>query len=85
LRDHSRPRHPTEMAGKKNVKIKKLRVPNKNAAGNCVIRILTLNDIIICTIIADAKKTANRCRYRRYSMITLSESETLAAVSLFSN
>jgi hypothetical protein len=76
------------MAGEKDIKIKRLRVSNRNTAGNYVIRILTLNGITIYIIVADAEETANRRRRRRrryYNIISSSESETLTAVSLFSN
>jgi hypothetical protein len=85
LRGRSRPRRPIEMAGEENIKIERLRVPNGNAASNCVIKILTFNGITTCTIVADAEGAANRRRRRHCGMITSSESETLAAVSLFSD
>jgi hypothetical protein len=78
------------MAGKGDTKIKRLRVSDRDAASNCVIRILTFNGITTCTIVADAEGTAD-CRRRRRrrrcrcDMISSSESETLAAVSLFSD
>jgi hypothetical protein len=73
------------MAGGKNIKVKRLRVSNRDAAGNYVIRILTLNGITTYTIIADAEETADRRRRRRYDIISSLESETLAAASLFFN
>jgi hypothetical protein len=77
------------MAGGKNIKVKRLRVSNRDAAGNYVIRILTLNGITTYTIIADAEETADRRRHRRrrrrYDIISSLESETLAAASLFFN
>jgi hypothetical protein len=85
LRGRLRPRRLIEMVGRGNIKIKKLRVSNGNAAGNCVFRILILNDIITCTIIADIKRVADYRRRRRYGMISSSESEKLIAVSLFFN
>jgi hypothetical protein len=83
LRGRPRPRRFTEIAGKENAEVKKLRIFNKDTAGNCVIRILTLNDITTCTIVADAEKVINY--RRRYNMISSSKSEKLAIVSFFSN
>jgi hypothetical protein len=87
LRDRSRPRRLTKIAGKKDIKIKRLRVSNKDATGNCVIKILIFNGIIICTIIANTERVTNyrRRRRRHYNIISSLKSETLAAVSLFSN
>jgi hypothetical protein len=83
LRGHFRPRRLIKMASRENIKVKKLRVSDEDIAGNYVIRILTFNSIITCTIIADAEKIVN-CR-RRYDIISLSEFEKLAVVLFFSN
>jgi hypothetical protein len=89
LRGRFRPRRLTGMAGRGDVEVKRLRVSDRDAADNCVVGILTLNGIIICTIVADAEGIADRRRRRRRrrrcDMISLSEFETLAAVSLFSD
>jgi hypothetical protein len=91
LRGRSRPRRLIGMAGGGDAKVKRLRVSDGNAAGDCVIRILTLNGITTCIIVADAKGAADRrrrrCRRRRRrcGIISSSESETLAVVSLFSD
>jgi hypothetical protein len=85
LRGRFRPRRFIGMAGGEDTEIKRLRISNRDAAGDCVIRILTLNGIIICIIVADIKGIADRRRRRRrrYDIISSSEFETLAAVSLF--
>jgi hypothetical protein len=89
LRGRPRPRRPTGMAGGGDAEVERLRVSDGDAAGDCVVGILTLNGITTCTIVADAEGAADRRRRRRRrrrcGMISSSESETLAAASLFSD
>jgi hypothetical protein len=91
LRDRLRPRRLIRMTGEKDAEVERLRVSNRDTAGDYVIRILIFNGIITYIIVADAERVANRrrryrrrrYRRRRYGIISSSESETLAAALLF--